>query len=317
MRHSRFFASAIAVVSLLASCTEADDTGDVMDEELDGGEGEPRDVRVPIPEEDPEHHMFLGGELVLEPGEDKTTCWHMEVPEDMALTDIETLQGEFGHHVIILSTNEPQPPGTVEDCTDATSLAKYKALLIPVSDTPPASAFWLEKGTPVVLQSHYVNASDEPILIRDLVRARIVPESSVETWLAPFTTTALDFEIPVSDEIAELTFDCELERDVDLLYVGGHMHEWGVSYEVQLGASAEELETIYDVSTWIPDFRDVPPIEIYTDNPLEIREGSVIRTTCRWLNPMGDTLIFPEEMCASFGILAGSKEAYDCRVQTK
>lgn len=309
------FAGSVAVASLLCSCGSTDDTGDgenmqAMD---DGEDGTPRDVRVQIPEDDGIHYYFVGGEDVIQPGEEKTTCFHMEVPEDMALTDIEMMQGEFGHHAVIVSSNEPLPPGTVEDCTDETTYAKYKALLIPVADPPEGTAFWLEKGTPVVLQSHYVNASDEPILVRDLVGTRKVAKESVTTWMAPFTATALGFEIPVSEELVELSFDCTFDRDVDLLYVGGHMHEWGSSYDIQLGPSVDALETIYTVDGWIPDFRDLPPIEIYRDDPLKITAGTVLRTTCRWENKTGEALRFPQEMCVSFGVLAGSQEAYDCR----
>lgn len=309
------FAASIAMVSLVA-CGGGEDTGGDVDnmEAMDGGaEGMPRDVRVQIPEDDGVHFYFVGGEDVIQPGEEKTTCFHMEVPEDLAITDIEMMQGEFGHHAVIVSSNEPLPPGTVEDCTDETTYAKYKALLIPIDDPPDDAAFFLKKGTPVVLQSHYVNASDEPILVRDIVGTRKVQEAEVATWMAPFTATALGFEVPAGDDVTELSFDCNFDRDVELLYVGGHMHEQGSSYDIQLGPSTEELETIYTVDGWIPDFRDLPPIEIYRDDPLKITAGTVLRTTCRWQNKTGEPLRFPQEMCVSFGVLAGSQESYDCR----
>ncbi len=310
MKTAGFFASSIVVVALTASCQEGDPSDDGVND--DGADEDVRDVRVAIPEEDSEHYNFVGGEMVIAPGEERTTCFHMVVPHDMAVSSIDMLQGDFGHHAVIVSSNEPKPDGTVEDCTDQTSYAKYKALLIPV-DPPPNHAYWLTKGTSVVLQSHYVNASDEPILTRDVVRAKMMAAEKVERWMAPFTATALEFEIPAGGQETELAFDCELDRDVDLLYVGGHMHEWGSSYDIDLGPSVEELANIYTVDAWVPDYRDLPPIEIYAEDPLTITQGTVLRTTCRWKNDTSGTLQFPQEMCVSFGVLAGSKEAYDCR----
>ena len=307
---------ALLGVALLGAMSMSCESGTSEPGDDDGMTSEPeaRDNRVELPEEDDDHYTFVGGEIVIEPGEDKMYCFHLTVEEDMALTDVEMLQGEFGHHAVIVSTTDPQPPGTVEDCSDDESSAKFSAFVIPVASPPEGSAFHVKKGTPVVLQSHYVNASDEPILIRDAVHTRKIPMDDVTTWLAAFTTTALEFEIPAGEQETELTFDCAMDRDVDLLYIGGHMHEAGTSMELLIGPSEDELERIYTVDKWIPEFRDLPPIELYSGNPLRLTEGTIMRTTCRWENTTGEPMGFPEEMCVGFGVMAGTQDIYDCRV---
>ena len=60
-------------------------------------------------------------------------------------------------------------------------------------------------------------------------------------------------------------------------------------------------------------FRDVPPVELYASQPLQLAAGTVMRTTCRWENRTGEAAYFPQEMCTGFGVLAGTKELYDCR----
>lgn len=274
-----------------------------------------RDNRVEMPEQDDTHYDFVGGEIVIEPGEDKMYCFHLEVPEDMALTDVDMLQGEFGHHAVIVSSNDPLPAGTVEDCSDASISSKFSAFVIPVEGAPENAAFMVKKGTSVVLQSHYVNASDEPLLIRDIVHTRKVPMDKVEKWLAAFTTTELAFQLPADPTEVETTFDCVMDRDVELLYVGGHMHEQGTSFEFSIGPSEDKLERIYNVSDWIPDFRDLPPVELYASNPLKVTAGTIMRTTCRWENRTGEAMGFPDEMCVTFGVMAGTKDVYDCRVE--
>ncbi len=295
-----------AAVALILAC-------DPGSEEPTGPE--PRDNRVELPEQDADHYTFVAAETVIEPGEEKMFCHHMVVPEDMALTDIEMLQGEFGHHAVIVSSTDPLPDGTVEDCSDEASSSKFSAFIIPVADPPEGGAMFVEKGTPVVLQSHYVNASDEPILVRDAVHTRKVPMDEVKTWMAPFTTTALGFEIPGDGTKAEVTFDCVMDRDVDLLYIGGHMHEHGSSFELEIGPSVDELERVYTVDKWIPEFRDLPPVELYTSKPLHLEAGTVMRTTCRWENKTGEPMTFPEEMCVGFGVVSGTQDLYDCRVE--
>ena len=307
---------ALLGIALLGAMPLSCDSGTSEPGDDDGMTSEPeaRDNRVELPPQDDDHYTFVGGEIVIEPGEDKMYCFYLEAEEDMALTDIDMLQGEFGHHAIIVRTTDPKPPGTVEDCSDDESTSKFSAFLIPVAGAPENAAFLVEKGTQVVLQSHYVNASDEPILIRDAVHTRRLPMDEVETWMSTFTTTSFGIEIMPGENETELTFDCAMDRDVDLLNVGGHMHESGTSFEVSIGPSEEELERIYFVDKWIPEFRDVPPVELYGSDPLRLTAGTIVRTTCRWENTTGEPMHFPEEMCAAFGVLAGTQEIYDCRV---
>ena len=302
--------SFVATTGLLACDGESEDPIE------DAGEDEgtaPRDNRVELPPVDDQHHTFVGQEVVIEPGEDKMYCFHMVAEEDLALTDIEMLQGEYGHHSIIVASTDPQPAGTIEDCSDDEATSKFTAFLVPVAGAPEGAAYWVEKGTPIVLQSHYVNASDEALLVRDAVHTRRVPIDDVTLWMAPFTTSAFDFEIPGDGSLVETSFDCVIDRDLDLLSVGGHMHELGSSFEFAIGPSEDELQRIYQVDTWVPEFRDVPPVELYASQPLQLAAGTVMRTTCRWENRTGEAAYFPQEMCTGFGVLAGTKELYDCR----
>ena len=91
------------------------------------------------------------------------------------------------------------------------------------------------------------------------------------------------------------------------------MHEQGSYFEIQIGPTVDELERVYLVDDWIPEFRDLPPIELYSDNPLHLTEGTILRTTCKWKNRTGEPLVFPAEMCVSFGVMLGTKYDYDCR----
>jgi hypothetical protein len=106
-----------------------------------------RDLRVDIPEADAQHIDFVGGEWVVQPGEERMICTHFTYDgEDTAFSNLETLQGKFGHHAVLLAAKQPLPPGTVEDCTKAEDMARYDAFTIGDSELPAGRGIFLEGG---------------------------------------------------------------------------------------------------------------------------------------------------------------------------
>jgi hypothetical protein len=273
-----------------------------------------RDLRVEIPAPDSAYVDFLGGEAVIQPGEERMICTHMRYDgEDLAFSNLETLQGKFGHHAVLLGAKEPLPAGTVEDCTNAEDMAKYDAYTIGDHELPPGRGLFMPKGKAMVLQSHYVNSGLVPIRVRDFVRAQRMPVEDVEVWAALYVTNLLNFTVPAHQE-ATVTFDCTVEKDVNLLFVGGHMHEWGRKFNLQYGDTVDSLQTIYTVDSWIPDFRDNPPVTLMEGNPMPIKTGALLRTSCTWANDGMTDISFPKEMCTSFGYAEGTKEPVVCAV---
>jgi hypothetical protein len=134
----------------------------------------------------------------------------------------------------------------------------------------------------------------------------------VTTWVAPFAMNHEGFSVPPMGK-ASVTFDCEFPMSGKLLLLGGHMHEWGTSFKIESGASVSTLSKMYEVTTWQAEYRDEPPVNLYLTAPIDIAQGTVMRTTCAWANDMTTELKYPHEMCATFGLLAGSKEAFVCR----
>jgi hypothetical protein len=272
------------------------------------------DVRVAIPAAEDGVLDIVSGEIVIEPGTEKMFCFHYTYDgETTAVGNVDMLQGKFGHHAIMVATTDPQPHGTVEDCTDQKEMQKYSALFFPTDEMPEGFGLELPSGFQMVLQAHYVNTSPDPIRIRDVVRLHTTPVEDIDRWVATITTNDFGMVIPALTP-AESTFDCAIEEDVDLLLVGGHMHEYGTSFRFEVGPNADGMETLYDVPEWDSEYRDAPPVELMFDNPLTIPAGSVARTSCTWDNSLEHELLFPEEMCSTFGYIAGTKKHYDCRV---
>jgi hypothetical protein len=267
------------------------------------------DVRVPIPAPDPNYHDLVSPDIVIDPGQDKMYCFYLTNEQALTVSTMIPYQAEGGHHIVLLTTLEPQPAGTLEDCSDQADMWKFRSFILPI-EVPDGYGIRVPQGLQYVMQLHYINAGDDPILVRDVARLRKVPESSVERWIATLTANSLSLKIPPG--YGSESFDCTLNEDLDLLLLGGHMHESGTRYSIEVGPSVDDLTNIYLVDPWKPLYRDAPPVSLFFQNPYQVPAGTIVRTTCEW-NNAGSTMIdFPHEMCASFGYLAGTDEPFHC-----
>ncbi len=275
----------------------------------------PLDLRVAMPVPDNTFIDFVTGETVIPPGEERMICTHVRFDgtEDAAFAYAESKQGQYGHHALLFGAKEPKPPGTVEDCTDAEDMARFNAYTIGDQELPEGYAVHLPAGYPMVVQSHHINANERPILVRDVIRLKRIALDKVQTWASVHITNGYGLQVPAQEQ-AQLEFDCIVEKDVDLLMVGGHMHEWGTRFELLYGPDTEHLDSLYLASPWVPQYRDLPPITLFFNNPMQLKAGHILRTKCAWNNDQDHELIFPSEMCSSFGFVGGTKEPVLCGV---
>ena len=103
-----------------------------------------------------------------------------------------------------------------------------------------------------------------------------------------------------------------------LLYLLGHMHEWGSSITVDYNKDDGTVERIYEILEWDVLYRDLPPITRYGEDSehgvLEVKEGESFTTTCTWFNDTDETLGFPEEMCVATAMVYPATVAMVCDV---
>jgi hypothetical protein len=153
----------------------------------------------------------------------------------------------------------------------------------------------LESGQRYVLQSHYVNVGTEPIRVQDRAVLTTIAEGDVENWAAPVVFNLSDFRIPAGESLTR-SFSCTTDADYNMLYVDGHMHEWGTSFNVDIVDGATRTP-FYTVPDWDPVYRDAPIVIDAVDDPVEIPAGTTFETTCEWFNDTDADLTFPQEMC--------------------
>jgi hypothetical protein len=318
----------IALTTLMLIGCTSDGQGDPAPKDSDT---EAVDLRREFPDAPEGGIQLLTPDYTIEAFSEAQFCWFTRWDGgDIGINYQATYQSDNGHHVVLLKTladEDDFPDDAVFDCSDKDTL--------PMTDMEPiifgrgiesagtdnestlelgeGMAVNLNEGTRMIVQSHYVNPTPDAILVKDAINLGLIPEDQVEIWAAPFAHTVLDFEIPAG-EIATIEFDCTWEDDATVLFLGGHMHDWGKAFSLDW-TSGDTTERIYEVEEWNVEYRDRPPIHEYGDGDFTVAAGDVFSTSCTWDNTTDHTLGFPEEMCVTFGFAYESKLPLICAPQ--
>lgn len=271
---------------------------------------------------------FVTPDYVIEPFTEAMWCWVTTwAGETTGVSAQHTWQSPMGHHVVVNLTNADPvslPDGSTFDCTQTADLpmTEMEPLLVGgiiggaendnqgVLELPPGMATRLPSGSRLIVQSHYVNATSDPVLVNDVVHFDFLPQDEVETWVAAFVHVQTDLAIPIG--ASSLSFDCTWEQEANLLFLGGHMHEWGSAFSTDWTLAGGSTSVLYDLPVWDPVFRDAPPYEDYGASPLVVQPGDRFTTNCHWNNDTDHTLAFPEEMCVTFGMFWPSQVPVVC-----
>ncbi len=291
---------------------------------------EPLDMRRDFPTPGPNTLVFESPEYVIPAFSERQMCWITTYDGPaMGITSQVNYQSLMGHHVTVFGTSTPAhqlEDGEIWDCTETNALemTNMEPIIIGgqihedeqgvINDfyLPEGMAAPLEEGQRIILQSHYLNIRPEPVLVRDAAHLELIEEDAVATWTAPFVNTVTEFAIPPNVEEYSLSFDCGWEETFELLYIGGHLHEWGLRFKTEHTNAAGETEVIYEVDEWEPVLRDAPEYTEYEPGEFVVTPQDTFTTTCTWFNDRDEELEFPAEMCVTFGMAYPSRVPIIC-----
>lgn len=255
-------------------------------------------------EPDPEAFLRLySPKLVIPPNSDTTLCSYLDfhAPEDITLTATRGQQMDGGHHTAVFVANSPRTDFEPDECTDE-EMMNYRYVAGAGggggldTEMPDGVALRIQEGQQVVIQSHYINTSDEPMTVMDAVDLEYA-EDEADAIADPFAMIDDDFEVPPQTEGYERVSECTADEDMDIHMLLGHTHEYGTLFEFELLADGEEPELLYHAIDGRL-LRNTPEIKIY-DPPLRLEEGDSFRMICAWDNPNDYALTWPEEMCVA------------------
>jgi hypothetical protein len=248
---------------------------------------------------------FSTGPFEIQPG-DTFECFYTNTITDHQL-NVQTAtaqQGPGGHHVTVYYTDQQVPVGH-HPCNDVEMLGLHQIAGAAegkegIIGLPDGYATKVPPGKQLVVQSHYIRTEPGPLTVDDKLELQTVDEANVKAFANAFVLVDGNFHLPPRTTSKSVT-DCVVPKDLDVLLLLGHMHEWGSHYKIErIDDAGKPAETIYETD-WEPLFLSHPPVNAYgAATPLKLTKGMRLRQTCEWKNTEDQEMAFPREMCVMF-----------------
>jgi hypothetical protein len=235
----------------------------------------------------------------------------------------------YTHHTFLLEVpaeaEVPVADGVTFPCTDL-SLGEQMLPFMPLFNLageiedplanrltlPDGFGVHFDKGQRFVIETHYVNTSDEVLEAETVVNVEFVDAAEIDTWAAAYLMDAGIVSAEAGTR-ARQSFSCSFPDDAFILSMTPHLHKYGDSVGVEY-VSGDTADTLIDLPEWDP---------YWTQDPREIMlnwgEGEFllspedsIATSCEWFNSSDADLEPLAEMCTTFGMFYPSDRKYTC-----
>lgn len=299
---SVFRALLVAGLAVASGCSD----GEPIDEPM----GEPL---LEPPEPGMGHQFVMTTELAA--GTEVEHCqFVMGPPEGMYVNRDEVRYSPGSHHFLLYETGYDAIPtqkedGTpvdtsgVFDCTDGATNGWLVTKLIGGSQNgagdsmvefPPDVAVYVPPNTVLLMNAHYINASDTPLQPEVYINLHTIPEEDVTTQGDLLFLYNPLIGVKAGSQ-SRSRWRCPVHTDITIVNVQAHMHARGVGYAVMI----EGEEPFYTTDKW----EDVPVGRF--DPGIEVPAGSRLDYYCDYMNP-GSTDVYQgprstDEMCMVIG----------------
>ena len=253
----------------------------------------------------PAGFKFDTGPFTIQPG-DNFECFYTSTFTDhvMNVQSATATQGKGGHHVTVYYTDQKVPVGH-HPCSDVEMLGLHQIAAAAggnegIIALPDGYVTKVPAGKQIVVQTHYISTADGPATVDDSISLQTIEDKDVIQAANSFVMVDGNFKVPARAAASSSTL-CSTPKDLDLLIVLGHMHEWGAHYKLeQVDEAGKAITTLYETD-WEPLFMAHPPINNYPPaKPLHLPKGTLLRQTCSWKNTEDQEKAFPREMCVMF-----------------
>lgn len=252
------------------------------------------------------------GTLTIPPG-DSFECFYTGLTTDKEYSVVNAFgkQGPGGHHITVYyNQGRPQEVGH-HPCTDE-EMINWRMVAgandenvenpsgEPAIELPPGLATKVAAGHQIVMQIHYINATEKTYKVNDEVTVNFVEPSKVKAYANYTVINGASFEIPAQQRMTYTT-TCTMKQDYNVVLLLGHMHDYGKHFKLeQIDANNKLVDLIYE-KDWVPAYASHPPLLLNTmEKPRVIPKGTRFRQTCEWDNTTNASIRFPREMCITF-----------------
>jgi hypothetical protein len=229
-------------------------------------------------------------------GEEHEYCKFEKVPESWAVRD-EVRFSPGSHHVLLYATSYAEIPtkrddGTaivtdangVYDCTDgATNGITVTAVTggsqnrngDSILNFPPGVA--VKTGGIVLINAHYINATDKELEPEARVNIYTIPQSEVKTEGGMLFLYQPFIYVPGMGT-STARWSCPVHTDIKIANLQSHMHARGVGYKAEL-VDGNNRSMLYESSAW-----ESVPTKNYPGEGLAVKAGSRFDYQCNYNN---------------------------------
>jgi len=235
--------------------------------------------------------------------------------QDYDVIDIRGDQSLTGHHALMYAAQEAQEPGFTRLWQDADNLTTR--LMGGVGGEgganvklPPGIVFRVKKGSYLMVQTHYLNATDRTITARSVLDVKLAPTDPSRKLASIMSATSLAINLPPQVE-STMDITCHVKKDLEFIQVSNHMHDYGVTMTTEFTDPDGVRHTLKDDPKWTgdmalnPNFSHFPP-----ESPKRVPAGSILHARCAWNNTSTKIVTFPAEMCVFFGFVLHDADIY-------
>jgi hypothetical protein len=260
--------------------------------EFDGGPG-----NVTVHEEDGlSVATITTSKFVIAPGEERYVCQNFSNPYDQDVAVVTSAARMTGGSHHMFAFQKEVTDGPLQDCSGLEFGPAVHTQQVPESTTtyPDGVARALRATDGLRVQAHYLNVTDEPITAEIEVVLRASTKNDFKLAATLFYSNS-DLDIPPQSlGFAERT--CTLPRDIELVNLASHMHQFGTHAIAKL----EDSTVLFETDEWSH------PIAAVFDPPLLLKAGTKITYRCEYNNTSDLPLTFGEsaltnEMCIISG----------------
>lgn len=235
--------------------------------------------------------------------------------QDYDVIDIRGVQSIGGHHALVYATTTAERPGTTrlwkeEDQITSRLMGGIGGEGGANVQFPPGVVFRVKKGSYILIQTHYLNATSGPIVGRTVMDVRLEPVDYSRTVASMMSSTSTDISLAPHAQ-SEKQIDCMIEKDLKFLQTANHMHDYGSTQVTDFVAPDGSVHLVKDDQSWSGDLALAPNFNKYDlDTAMVVPKGSLLRTRCTWNNTTDSEVTFPTEMCVFFGFILNDNDIY-------
>jgi len=245
----------------------------------------------------------------IAPGTDVTYCSYLDahVTDTTDVVHFRVLQSLTGHHAILFSAKQSRPVDThvctEDDMVNTRFVAAGGAESVGTIEIPDGLAFRIPAGTQLMMQTHWINATQQPVDGQAVAYITTRPTDPSRQVLDLFNVVKTDFSLPAG-KMTTASTTCNVKQKMQLFTLTGHEHEFGSHVDIQLSDGTSTNTQMLWSYDWQPSYQSAPPYKIYgVQQPLVLMPGQELQVTCTWNNNTGNDLAFPREMCVGSGFV--------------